>query len=463
MIRTRQNLTRRIAASAACAISVFVASTFTAPGAQAAAGGSYVVKEGDTIMRIAARSGISWKALADTNGLAPPYLIVVGDTLRMPAAGAAKSGGTRSTAGASKAPALAATGAGSVVVQLGDTVMRIARRHGVSWKALADANGLSAPYTIVVGRSLKIPSAGGAGRAGGGGGAGSTQPATAVGAAGGRHTVVLGDTLERIGRRTGVPWRQIAQANGIQGPTYTIVVGRTLTIPNGSGTGSAAAKPAAAKPAATGGGTGASGAYTVKAGDNLSRIAKQFGTSVFALAAANGISDPNFVLVGRNLRIVAAPPTGPKPAPKRQGPPTNNSPGYNDSPGSTGIEASLDKWANHYGIDPALVKGLAWVESNWRPHVVSSAGAVGVMQLMPGTAEWLSQNITKAPIDRNNYDQNIHGGTAFLDWLRTNTTQESHMIGSYYQGLGATQKYGLYDQTVEYVRKVQEARKRYSG
>lgn len=45
--------------------------------------------------------------------------------------------------------------------------------------------------------------------------------------------------------------------------------------------------------------------YTVQSGDNLSRIAAQFGTSVSALVSANGIADPNRITVGQVLRIPA--------------------------------------------------------------------------------------------------------------------------------------------------------------
>ena len=50
---------------------------------------------------------------------------------------------------------------------------------------------------------------------------------------------------------------------------------------------------------ATGGGT----TYTVESGDTLYGIAGRFGTSVNAIAAANGISDPNYIYVGQQLTI----------------------------------------------------------------------------------------------------------------------------------------------------------------
>ena len=63
--------------------------------------------------------------------------------------------------------------------------------------------------------------------------------------------------------------------------------------------------------------------------------------------------------------------------------------------------------ASAQALDPYLVAAVACVESNFQHNVVSSAGAYGLMQLMPGTAEELG-------VDRRNPDQNLHGGARYL-------------------------------------------------
>lgn len=63
--------------------------------------------------------------------------------------------------------------------------------------------------------------------------------------------------------------------------------------------------------------------------------------------------------------------------------------------------------ANQYGISPALVDAVMWQESRYNPKAVSSAGAIGLMQLMPGTARYLGVN----PHDPW---QNVFGGAAYL-------------------------------------------------
>ncbi|MGL5836873.1 MAG: lytic transglycosylase domain-containing protein [Sphingorhabdus sp.] len=73
-----------------------------------------------------------------------------------------------------------------------------------------------------------------------------------------------------------------------------------------------------------------------------------------------------------------------------------------------GIYAPLiNAAAQQYGISPALVEAVMWQESRYNPKALSSAGAIGLMQLMPGTARNLGVN----PHDPW---QNVFGGAAYL-------------------------------------------------
>lgn len=75
------------------------------------------------------------------------------------------------------------------------------------------------------------------------------------------------------------------------------------------------------------------------------------------------------------------------------------------------IAAMLDEAARRYEIPPALLRGVAWVESRGRADAVSRAGAMGVLQLMPQTAEGLG---VADPFDP---PENIDGGARFLKRL----------------------------------------------
>jgi soluble lytic murein transglycosylase-like protein len=73
-------------------------------------------------------------------------------------------------------------------------------------------------------------------------------------------------------------------------------------------------------------------------------------------------------------------------------------------------EALLKQAAAAANLSPALLGALVWQESRWNPQAVSSKGAMGLTQLMPGTARDLGVN----PADPV---QNIHGGARYLRML----------------------------------------------
>jgi len=108
-------------------------------------------------------------------------------------------------------------GKNGVTVRKGDTVYGIARRHGVTIRALIDANGLRPPYTLRVGGKLKLP---------------------------GRQTYIVrkGDTVYGISRKLGTDMRDLVRQNRIR-PPYRIAVGQELQLSQ-KGARVAAASPA---------------------------------------------------------------------------------------------------------------------------------------------------------------------------------------------------------------------------
>ncbi len=107
--------------------------------------------------------------------------------------------------------------------------------------------------------------------------------------------------------------------------------------------------------------------------------------------------------------------------------------------------------AEKYGIDPKLVSAVAEVESGFEPQAVSATGAVGVMQLMPETADSLGVN----PYDPS---QNIDGGARYLkQMLDTFDGDLRKAVAAYNAGPEAVREYGgvpPYRETQQYVSSV---------
>ena len=118
-----------------------------------------------------------------------------------------------------------------------------------------------------------------------------TAPPPPPAVTGGCYYVVRrGDTLFSIARRFGTTIGAIAQANGLSNPRY-IRAGQRLIIPG--------AYPACAPPSAVAGTT----VYIVRRGDTLYSIARRYGTTVAAIARANGIANPHRIWAGQRLVI----------------------------------------------------------------------------------------------------------------------------------------------------------------
>lgn len=167
----------------------------SAPAAATGPGGTYTVQSGDSLSGIGAKLGCDWRAIAQLNNISAPFTIYPNEILHLPG---------------SPAPAPAQLTQRYTVVS-GDTLSAIGAKFGVSYEAIAQANGISDPNRINAGQVLVIP----------------TNQASAVNYP--KYTVRSGDSLSSIGALTGVNWPTIASLNGITAP-YVIFPGQVLRL-----------------------------------------------------------------------------------------------------------------------------------------------------------------------------------------------------------------------------------------
>ena len=108
--------------------------------------------------------------------------------------------------------------------------------------------------------------------------------------------------------------------------------------------------------------------------------------------------------------------------------------------------------AETYGVDVNLLKCIAYAESNFRPNATSGSGAMGVMQLMPKTAEGLGV------LDAYDAEQNIMGGAKYISIQLERFNGDVELaLAAYNAGPGNVQKYGgipPFEETQNYVKKI---------
>ena len=303
------------------------------------------------------------------------------------------------------------------------------------------------------------------------------------------HQVAPGETLTGIAAANGMSVARLAAANGLpwdanviagqaievppRDGLYTASSGQTLGYATSStpppAASAAAAAPATSTPAASAGGGGS--AASVRPGDTLSGIAARLGVSRSALAAANGLSSPDLVFAGTTLRVpgASAAPAATSAPPAASTTSVGSGPEGARAATGTGAAPTAERLSSseiaaiaaEQGVPGNLAAAIAWQESGNNNAMVSSAGARGVMQIMPGTWDWINGTLAGGGLTRASARDNVRAGSLFLrQLLRETGGDESAAIAGYYQGLGSVRSRGLYDDTQQYVGNVQALRGR---
>jgi soluble lytic murein transglycosylase-like protein len=120
--------------------------------------------------------------------------------------------------------------------------------------------------------------------------------------------------------------------------------------------------------------------------------------------------------------------------------------------GNAEIDQIIFRAGKEYGVDPRLIHAVAYQESRYKTDAVSHAGAQGLMQMMPATAERFAVE------GKTGLEQNVYAGTKLLRWLlKRFEGNVSLALAGYNAGEGSVDKYdGIppYKETENYVRKI---------
>jgi LysM repeat protein len=285
------------------------------------------------------------------------------------------------------------------------------------------------------------------------------------------HTVQPGETLWSIAAASNLTTRTVAAANGLSEDSQ-VVLGSTIRVPSEAegaaaltATGVAPAPPQAPAPApAPAAAPHPAGAYTVQPGDTLAAIAARSGIGVGQLAWMNGLDPAGVLLAGTVLKL---PTTAPPAQQQETSPPPQQPqvvPAAAPNPAPAQVNATdIGTVASQHGVAPSLAAAVAWQESGFQNGVVSSANARGVMQILPGTWDWIQQQSGRR-LDPNSAMDNVHAGVMYLNTLlRDFGGDEASAIASYYQGAASVRRIGLLPETQRYVANVMALKGRFGG
>ena len=217
--------------------------------------------------------------------------------------------------------------------------------------------------------------------------------------------------------------------------------------------------------------------YTVRPGDTATGLAVRFHAWTAELVSTNHLDPRATLRVGQRLRIPVVPAAGrpgdgrrrrarPSPAgghanqlAARTGSPARYAVAGRSWPARQRVRRVIAGTARRHGVDPQLALAVSWQEAGWKMHHVSSTGAVGAMQVLPATGDWMELYADRRLRLRRLQD-NALAGVLLLRVLERMGAGPADRVAAYYQGLGAVRRDGWYADTRAYVANVRAIRNR---
>ncbi|MGA8993554.1 MAG: lytic transglycosylase domain-containing protein, partial [Nocardioidaceae bacterium] len=199
--------------------------------------------------------------------------------------------------------------------------------------------------------------------------------------------------------------------------------------------------------------------YRVRRGDTATGLAVRFHAWTRELRAVNRLGRHGRLLAGERITIpvvVSRTPrsTGARSSRREARPHARpvRRPWRHADAGRSAVRRVIARTARRHGVDPRTALAIGWQESGWQQRRISSAGAIGAMQVMPGTGRWMSSYAGRR-LNLYSLRDNVTAGVLLFQVLRRQAGWR-HSIGAYYQGLAAVRRHGFYRDTRRYTRSV---------
>lgn len=203
--------------------------------------------------------------------------------------------------------------------------------------------------------------------------------------------------------------------------------------------------------------------YTVRPGDTATELAVRYTAWTAELISHNHLGSRATLHAGQEIvipRVTAR--LDDKPAKKKRPtssakrskkPKATEQTWRHADPSRATVRSAIARTAKRHGVDPELALAISWQESGWQMHHVSWANAIGAMQVLPSTGQWMSLYAGRT-LHLTRLSDNVLAGVLLLKVLDDNTSTQTNQIAAYYQGLGAVREHGLYGETRAYVANV---------
>ena len=202
-------------------------------------------------------------------------------------------------------------------------------------------------------------------------------------------------------------------------------------------------------------------------GSSGSGIAEQVGESVSQLAADNEL-DPNGLLRAGTKLTLSGGESSSSSRPGSSQPVGTGAQGNASGPPFATDQrvgaSEIGDIASANGVPPSLAAAIGWEESGFNNAIVSPSDARGVMQILPGTWDYIQHQLAGGDLQPASALDNVRGGVLLLRALLDATGGDTSLAAAgYYQSLPSVRQHGLFSDTQSYVDNVRVLEQRFGG